>query len=76
MANKLDSATFTVQVPAIVCHCSRLRTIEPYEKTHPQPQAVQCCERPQHCLELRWPIQDGEPVFPTPSSGTASVEFG
>ncbi len=30
----------------------------------------------QHCLELRWPIQDGEPVMPTPSSGTPSVEFG
>ncbi len=33
-------------------------------------------ESRQHCLELSWPSRGGERVFPTPSSGTPSVEFG
>ena len=41
----MDSATFMVLVPAKVCHCLRLRTIEPHQKTRPQPQAVLCCDR-------------------------------
>ena len=43
--NQLDSATFMVLVPASACHCLRLRTIEPHQKTHPQPPTVLCCER-------------------------------
>ena len=41
----MDSATLTVLIPASVCHCLRLPTIEPHQKTHPQPQAVLSCER-------------------------------
>ena len=41
----LEKQLKNVEEPANVCHCLRLRTMAPHQKTRPQPQAVPCCER-------------------------------